>query len=92
MEYFLLTLSMVGALLLLGVVAVFVVVITRVIDHFGASKDCDLAKICWGLRAIEKETAVLPRDVPQLNQELAAVRDGLLAIDRSLVTAAQSQR
>lgn len=87
----LLAFTVVGFTLLLLVVARYVIVITNLINHFGAGKDCDLAKIGWGVRAIDKETAIIPGGVEQLNAQLRAIRDGLIAIDRHVVAATQAQ-
>lgn len=90
-EAFLLAASMLALTLLLVVVARYVIAITKVIEHFGAGKDCDLAKIGWGVRAIDKETAILPPGITELNSQLRAIRDGLVSIDRFVVIATQSQ-
>lgn len=92
MEVALLLLTVFAALLLLGVVARFVVAITAVVEHFGSGSDCDLAKIGWGVRAIDRETAILPSGIAELNQQLRLIRDGLAAIDRSVVAATQAQQ
>ena len=90
-EWVLLVLTMIGSTLLLLIVARYVIVITGVIEHFGSGKDCDLAKIGWGVRAIDKETSVLPTGIRELNTQLVSIRDGLVSIDRSIVAAVQAQ-
>lgn len=90
-EGLLLALTMVAATLLLVVVAWYVIVITDVVEHFGSGKDCDLAKIGWGLRAIDKETSILPSGISQLNGLLRSIRDGLVSIDAAVVTATRAQ-
>jgi hypothetical protein len=45
-----------------------------------------LAKICLGVRAIERQTDALGPQVTRLNEGLGAVRDGLRAIDGNLAT------
>lgn len=90
-EGLLLALTMVAAILLLVVVAWYVIVITDVVEHFGSGKDCDLAKIGWGLRAIDKETSILPSGISQLNGLLRSIRDGLVSIDAAVVTATRAQ-
>jgi hypothetical protein len=91
MEWLLLILSMIAAVAFLVVVARYVIAITGVVQHFGSGKDSDLAKIGWGVRAIDKETSMLPSGVAELNGHLVAIRDGLVSIDRAVVIAAQAQ-
>jgi hypothetical protein len=92
MEWLLLILTMIAVVTFATIVARYVIAITDVVIHFGAGKDCDLAKICWGVRAIDKETGVLPSGIPELNNHLVAIRDGLVSIDRAIVTATVSQQ
>lgn len=92
MEWLLLFMTMVVTVLFAVIVARYVIAITGVVQHFGSGKDSDLAKICWGVRAIDKETSVLPNGVAELNNHLVAIRDGLVSIDRAVVTATQAQR
>jgi hypothetical protein len=92
MEWLLLFLTIIAVLTFATIVARYVIAITDVVQHFGASKDCDLAKICWGVRAIDKETGVLPTGIPELNNHLVAIRDGLVSIDRAVVTATVTQQ
>lgn len=87
----LLIFTMVGSTLLLAIVARYVIVITGLINHFGAGKDCYLAMIGWGVRAIDKETAILPPGIAELNSQLRAIREGLISIDRHVVVATESQ-
>lgn len=74
------------------IVAIYVIRITAVLNEHVAGEDCDLAKIGWGLRAIDRETSQIPKNVPELNSQLRQIRDGLRAIDGHVVTAAQAQR
>lgn len=92
MNWLLLFLTIIAVLTFATIVARYVIAITDVVIHFGAGKDCDLAKICWGVRAIDKETGVLPTGIPELNNHLVAIRDGLVSIDRAIVTATVSQQ
>lgn len=92
MNWLLLFLTMIAVVTFAIIVARYVISITAVVQHFGASKDCDLAKICWGVRAIDKETSILPTGIAELNNHLVAIRDGLVSIDRAVVTATQAQQ
>ena len=92
MEWLLLFATIIAVLTFATIVARYVIAITHVVIHFGAGKDCDLAKICWGVRAIDKETAILPTGIAELNNHLVAIRDGLVSIDRAVVTATVAQQ
>ena len=90
--WLLLLLSFVAMTLFLVIAALYVIRINKVLFDLGGSEDCDLAKIGWGLRAIDRETSVIPSAVPELNRQLRLVRDGLRSIDQSVVAATQAQR
>ena len=92
MEWLLLFATIIAVLTFATIVARYVIAITDVVIHFGAGKDCDLAKICWGVRAIDKETAILPTGIAELNNHLVVIRDGLVSIDGAVVTATVAQR
>ena len=92
MNWLLLFLTIIAVLTFATIVARYVIAITDVVIHFGAGQDCDLAKICWGVRAIDKETAILPTGIAELNNHLVAIRDGLVSIDRAVVTATVAQQ
>lgn len=90
-ESILLAATIVGTVLLVVIVARYVISITALVNHFGAGKDCDLAKIGWGVRAIDKETAILPTGINELNSQLRAIQEGLMSIDKFVVVATTSQ-
>ena len=92
MNWLLLFLTMIAVLTFAAIVARYVIAITAVVEHFGSGKDSDLAKICWGVRAIDRETAILPGGISELNNHLVAIRDGLVSIDRAVVTATMAQQ
>ncbi len=77
-------LSALATLLFFGVVAVYVLRITRTLERIGGS-DSALSQITYGVRAIEVETGGIPKQVTQLNQALTAAAGGLKAIDGTLV-------
>lgn len=86
-------LSALAALAFLATVAVFVTRIMRVLERIGG-KDSLLAKIRYGVRAIEVETGHIAPQVTQLNGALSAAAGGFAAIDATLgriVTAAVAQ-
>lgn len=69
---------------LVVVLAGYLIVIIRVLESIGGSSTSWLAKIRWGVRAIDTQTAAIAPQVTALNRGLAAVSDGLLVIDSSL--------
>ena len=81
--------SILAALLLFGTLARFLLLISNKLDSIGNGSQSSLAMITWGVRAIENETAVIPAEVPRLNQQLAAAAEGLGQIDQGLVAIAQ---
>lgn len=81
--------SIVAALLLFGTLARFLTLITGKLDSIGNGSQSSLAMIAWGVRAIENETAVIPSEVPRLNQQLSVSADVLGQIDQGLVSVAQ---
>jgi hypothetical protein len=81
--------SIVAALLLFGTLARFLTIITGKLNSIGVGSQSSLAMIAWGVRAIENETAVIPAEVPRLNQQLTVAADVLGQIDQGLVSVAQ---
>lgn len=77
-------LSCLAALALLAVVAVYLVLIHRELDAIGGSATSYLAKIRFGLRAIEKETSHLAPEVTTLNEGLSTLDQGLRAVEAEL--------
>ena len=78
-------LTAVLVLILVVALVVFLVHIGNGLLVVGGFETSYLAKINFGVRAIEKETSALAPQVTQLNEGLAAVASGLQAIDQSLV-------
>ncbi len=76
--------SSLAALALLGVVALYLVWIHRELDAIGGSPTSHLAKIRFGLRAIEKETGHLAPEVGKLNKGLGSLDSGLRAVEAEL--------
>jgi hypothetical protein len=82
--------SVVGVAALFVALALFLRAIDRVLEDIGgpASRFSApvnyLAKIRLGVRAIERQTDALAPYVTTLNAGLAAIRDGLKAIDANL--------
>lgn len=66
------------------VIAFALLTIDPVLEAIGGSGDSYLAKLRLGLRAIERETSHLPAAAPRINDGLAALADGLTAVDATL--------
>lgn len=77
-------LSCLAALALLAIVAVYLVLIGGELHAIGGSPASYLAKIRFGLRAIEKETSHLAPEVTELNQGLTSLDEGLRAVEAEL--------
>ena len=77
--------SAIVVLVFLGVVAVYLVMISRLLEAIGGTPTSYLAKLRLGLRAIETETGHLPTQVTKLNAGLTAIADGLTAADDHIV-------
>lgn len=87
-------LTSVGVLALFVALALFLMAISGQLEAIGGTPTSRLAKIRFGLRAIEMETGNLAPGVTRLNAELSAVRDGLGIIDENLggvITAVSQQ-
>lgn len=82
--------SVLGVAALFVALALFLRAIARELEEIGgpgtrfAAPVNYLSKIRLGLRAIERETDALAPQVTRLNGGLAAIRDGLRAIDTNL--------
>ncbi len=68
-----------------GVLAVYLFQISKTLEAIGGNPDSFLAKLAFGLRAIERETGYLPVEVSKLNPALAQVAAGLQQVDERLV-------
>ncbi len=77
-------LSAILALLFLAVLAVALIRLNPVLMSIGGAPTSCLAKLRFGLRAIERETSHLPGQVTRINQRLAAVAEGLIAVNGHL--------
>jgi hypothetical protein len=86
------TLSVLGVVALFAALALFLRWIARELEDIGGPATRFLApvnylsKIRVGVRAIERHTDMLGPHVGRLNGGLAAIRDGVKAIDANLAT------
>jgi len=80
-------LSCLAALALLGVVAVYLVRIIRALEGIGGTPTSYLAKIRFGLRAIETETGQIRPQATALTEGLRALDAGLRSVERDLAAA-----
>lgn len=67
------------------VLAYALIKISGVLRSIGGTPTSYLAKLRWGLRAIESETGHLTPNVVALNEGLSQVAGGLKAVDGHLV-------
>jgi hypothetical protein len=84
--------SCLAAVLLLGVVAVNLWRIIKELEWIGGTPISWLAKIRFGLRAIEIETAQIAPQVTNLNSGLSAVDGGFRQVERDLGAATAALR
>jgi hypothetical protein len=77
-------LSALLTLIFLGVLAYALIRLDPVLASIGGTPTSYLAKLRFGLRAIERETSHLPGQATRINQQLGAVAAGLSAVDGHL--------
>jgi hypothetical protein len=77
-------LSCLAAVALLAIVAVYLILISGELAAIGGDPTSYLAKIRFGLRAIETETGLLAPQVTQLNEGLASLDSGLRSVEEEL--------
>jgi hypothetical protein len=71
-------------LLFFAVIALALLKIAPVLEAIGGRGDSYLAKLRFGLRAIEVETSHLPAAAPGINDGLGKIAHGLMAVDETL--------
>ncbi|MDC3219725.1 hypothetical protein OAU00_01410, partial [Saprospiraceae bacterium] len=74
-----------AVLLLVFVLVKYLLAIIDLLTSIGGDGKSYLAKLRWGLRAIETETGHLPTEVTKLNQTLTDTAGGLKVVDQHLV-------
>lgn len=84
MVLLLMILSVIAVLALVVALTAYLIAIIRLLESIGGGSQSSLAKIRWGVRAIDTQTAAIPPQVTTLNERLAAVATGLQAVDGSL--------
>ena len=80
-------LTIVSALQVLAFVAALIAFLTRIVsslERIGGAPSSLLAKVSFGVRAIEKETSHLAPQVTQLNEELTTLAGKLGVVDGHL--------
>ena len=86
-------LTLLSSLQVLALVAALVVFLQRIVatlESIGGSPTSYLAKISFGVRAIEKETSHLGPQVTQLNGGLTTLGGKLGVVDGHLMTVAET--
>lgn len=71
-------------LVLVGALVVYLLKIIDALEAIGGDADSLLAKVRWGLRAIERQTDAIGPQVTQLNAGLGAIGDGLTQVESNL--------
>lgn len=71
-------------LVFLGVLAGALIKLNPVLERVGGTPTSTLAKLRFGLRAIERETSHLPGQAGRINRGLGAIADGLNRVDGQL--------
>lgn len=85
-------LSALEVLAFVGALIAFLGRIVSTLERIGGSPSSSLAKVSFGVRAIEKETSHLAPQVTQLNQGLIALGGKLTVVDTHLGTVAEHLR
>ena len=83
-------LSALEVLTFAGALVYFLNRIASTLERIGGAPDSYLAKLSFGLRAIEKETSHLAPQVTQLNQGLEALASELSTSDEHLESVAEA--
>lgn len=83
-------LSALAVLVFVGVLVWFLFRITLELEQIGGEPDSYLAKISYGVRAIDKETSHLAPQVTRLNQGLTTLTEKLDAVDGHLRSVAET--
>ena len=83
-------LSALEVLTFAGALVYFLNRIASTLERIGGNPDSYLAKLSFGLRAIEKETSHLAPQVTQLNQGLEALAGELSTSDEHLKSVAEA--
>jgi len=84
-------LTILSALQVLAFVGALIALLGRIVstlERIGGSPTSSLARVSFGVRAIEKETSHLAPQVTQLNQGLIALGGKLRVVDSHLGTVA----
>jgi len=76
--------TILAVLLLVFVLVKYLNLIINVLTTIGGDGKSYLAKLRFGLRAIETETGHLPTQVTQLNKSLTNISEGLTVVDDEL--------
>ena len=82
-------LSALQVLAFVGALIAFLGRIVSALERIGGSPSSSLAKVSFGVRAIEKETSHLAPQVTQLNQGLIALGGKLTVVDSHFGTVAE---
>lgn len=73
-------LTIVLVLALVAVLVGFLLAIISELEAIGGRPDSLLAKVRWGVRAIERQTDAIEPEVGELNRSLGELDDGLASV------------
>jgi hypothetical protein len=90
MAVLLAVLSALEILTFVGALVAYLARITRALEAIGGKADSSLAKLAFGLRAIEKETSHLAPQVTQLNAGLTSLGGKRGVVDDRLQAVAEA--
>jgi uncharacterized protein YoxC len=74
------------------VLVAYLVAILRTLEAIGGRPTSFLAKIRWGVRAIEQQTGMLPSEIRRLNEGASALLRGLQQVAGDLESASRALR
>ena len=84
MDVILMVCTILAVVLLVIVLVTYLSAIKGLLNSIGGKGDSYLAKLRFGLRAIETETGHLPTEVTKLNEALIKTAEGLTVVNKNL--------
>jgi len=85
-------LTAIAVVAFVAVLAGYLIAILRTLEAIGGRPTSFLAKIRWGVRAIEQQTGMLPSEIRRLNEGASALLRGLQQVAGDLESASRALR
>jgi len=85
-------LTAIAVVAFVAVLAGYLIAILRTLEAIGGRPTSFLAKIRWGVRAIEQQTGMLPSEIRRLNEGASALLRGLQQVAGDLESASCALR